>query len=167
MKTTMLSAVIAGALLIPAAYGVDEHHPDKAAPPAKSQRPAPKPPVDEKSMAQMQDHMKKMQDVMARLQKTTDPAERKKLMDEHTKSMQEGMQMMRGMAGGMMQGMLAGGMMDGSMMGQAPKDGAAKSGPMGRGAPISPEMMERRMDMMQMMMEQMMQHQKAFEGAPK
>jgi hypothetical protein len=60
-----------------------------------------------------------------------------------------------------------GGMMGGGMMGQAPKDGAAKSGPMGHGAPMSPEMMERRMDMMQMMMEQMMEHQKAQEAAPK
>ncbi len=32
---------------------------------------------------------------------------------------------------------------------------------------MSPETMERRMDMMQMMMEQMMQRQKALEGAPK
>jgi hypothetical protein len=168
MKTTGLSMAIAAVLLIPPAYAVDEHHPDKAAipekaaPSAKTPRPAPKSPVDEKSMAQMQDHMKKMQDIMARMQKTTDPAERKKLMDQHMKTMQEGMQMMNGMGGGMMQGMMGGG-----MMGQAPKDGAALSGPMGRGAPMSPEMMERRMDMMQMMMEQMMEHQKAQEAAPK
>src|SRR6266568_3780512 len=152
MKRILLGTVIA-LMLAPAANGVDEHHPDKASPPAKatpsakSQPPALKAPIDEKAMAQMQGHMKKMQDIMTRLQKTTDPAERKKLMEEHTKEMQEGMQMMRGMGGG--------------MMGQAPKDGAAKSGPRGRGAPLSPEMMERRMDMMQMMMEQMMEHQKA------
>jgi len=110
--------------------------------------------------------MKKMQDLMARMQKITDPAERRKLMDEHTKAMQEGMQMMRGMGGGMMQGMKMGEMMEGGMTSKAPKDGAGKPG-MGRGAPMSPEMMERRMDMMQMMMEQMMQHQKALEGAPR
>jgi hypothetical protein len=167
MKRLLFGILAATFLAISFAYGADEHHPDKASPPAKAapsakaRRPAPKPPVDEKAMAQMQEHMKKMQDVMARLQKTTDPADLKKLMDEHTKAMQEGMQMMRGMGGGMMQGMMGGG-----MIGQAPKDAAAKPG-IGRGAPMSPEMMERRMDMMQMMMEQMMQHQKALAGAPK
>src|SRR6266568_2477859 len=156
MKRILLGTVIA-LMLAPAANGVDEHHPDKASPPAKatpsakSQPPALKAPIDEKAMAQMQGHMKKMQDIMTRLQKTTDPAERKKLMEEHTKEMQEGMQMMRGMGGGMMQGMMGGGMNSGGMMGQAPKDGAAKSGPRGRGAPMS----------------QMMEHQKAEQPAPK
>lgn len=160
MKTTVLGIVLAGALLVPTAYGVDEHHPEKAGPAAKAPKAPAKPQVEDKSIAQMQEHMKKMQDIMARMQKTTDPAERQKLMSEHMQAMQEGMKSMRGMGGGMMQGM------GGGMMGQAPKSGAGKPG-MGRGAPMPPEMMERRMDMMQMMMEQMMQHQKALEGAPK
>jgi len=160
MRNFLMVALLTVAVAVPLAYGVDEHHPEKTGPAAKAPQAPAKPKADDKAAAQMQDHMKKMQDIMARMQKTTDPAERKKLMDEHTKVMQEGMQMMRGMGGGMMQGM------EGGMMGQAPKDGAAKPG-MGRGAPMSPEMMERRMDMMQMMMEQMMQHQKALEGAPK
>ncbi len=166
MKRSVLIVLAVAVFAVPFAYAVDEHHPEKAASPAKAAqgakapRPAATPQADEKSMAQMQEHMKKMQDIMARLQKTTDPGERKKLMDEHTKAMQEGMQIMRGMGGGKMQGM------GGGMMGQAPKDGAAKPG-MGRAAPMSPEMMEHRMDMMQMMMEQMMQHQKALAGAPK
>jgi len=159
MKMTVLGIALAGVLLAPAAYGVDEHHPEKTAPGAKAPKAPASPKADDKSMAQMQEHMKKMQGIMARMQETTDPAERQKLMAEHTKAMQEGMQMMRGMGGGMMQGM------GGGMMGKAPKDGAAKPG-LGRGAPMSPEMMERRMDMMQMMMEQMMQRQKALEGAP-
>jgi hypothetical protein len=167
MKQILLSTLIATALAVPVAYGVDEHHPDKAAssakasPSTKAPRSAPKPPIDEKSMAQMQDHMKKMQDIMARLQKTNDPAERQKLMAEHTKAMYEGMQAMRGMGGGMMQGMMGAG-----MMGGAQKDGAGKPG-MGRDAPMPLEMMGRRVDMMQMMMEQMMEHQKAQESAPK
>ncbi len=49
------------------------------------------------------------------------------------------------------------------MMG--PKEGAGSG--MGGGGPMSPEMMERRVNMMQMMMEQMMQHQKASESPPK
>jgi len=153
---TLLGMALAGALLVPAAYGVDEHHPEKAGPATKAPKAPAKPRADDKSVAQTQEHMKKMQDIMARMQKTTDPAERQKLMSEHMQAMQEGMKSMRGMGGGMMQG----------MMGQAPKDGTAKPGT-GRGVPMSPEMMERRMDMMQMMMEQMMQRQKALEGAPK
>ena len=157
---TVLGIALAGALLVPAAYSVDEHHPEKAGPATKAPKAPVKPRADDKSVAQTHEHMKKMQDIMARMQKTTDPAQRQKLMSEHMQAMQEGMKSMRGMGGGMMQGM------GGAMMGQAPKDGTAKPG-MGRGAAMSPEMMERRMDMMQMMMEQMMQHQKALEGAPK
>ncbi len=160
MRNFLMVTLFTVAVAAPLAYGADEHHPEKAGPAPKAAKAPAKPKAEDKAAPQMQDHMKKMQDLMARLQKTTDPAERKKLMEEHTKAMQEGMQMMRGMGGGMMQGMESG------MMGQAPKDGAGKPG-MGRGAPMSPDMMERRMDMMQMMMEQMMQHQKALEGTPK
>jgi hypothetical protein len=158
MRNLLMVALIA-ALAAPLAYGVDEHHPEKSGPAVKAPKSPAKPKAEDKTAAQMQDHMKKMQDIMARLQKATDPAERKKLMEEHTKAMQEGMQTMRGMGGGMMQGMMGGG-----MMGQAPKDGVAKPG---MGGPMSPEGMGRRMDMMQMMMEQMMEHQKAQESAPK
>ena len=158
MKTTVLSLALAGVLLVPAAYGVDEHqHAEKAAPGAKA--PA-SPQADDKSVAQMQEHMKKMQGIMARMQKTADPADRQKLMTEHTQAMREGMKTMRGMSGTMH------GMMSGGMTGQAPKEGAG-SGMGGGAGPMSPEMMERRMDMMQMMMEQMMQHQTALERAPK
>ena len=215
MKTTVLSLALAGVLLVPAAYGVDEHqHAEKAAPGAKA--PA-SPQADEKAVAQMQEHMKKMQDIMARMQKTADPAERqklmteltqaiqegmkldmaqamigqmmehqnaqmqdqmkkmqgimarmqkaadsaerKKLMSEHTQALREGMKTMRGMSG------TSHGMMSGGMMGEAPKEGAGSD--MGGAGPMSAEMMERRMDMMQMMMEQMMQHQTALERAPK
>jgi hypothetical protein len=104
MRNFPIITLFTVAVAAPFAYGVDEHHPEKAGPAAKAAKAPAKPKVDDKAAAQMQDHMKKMQDIMARLQKTTDPAERKKLMDEHTKVMQEGMQMMRGMGGGMMSG---------------------------------------------------------------
>jgi hypothetical protein len=45
------------------------------------------------------------------MEKTTDPAERQTLTDEHTKAMQDGMAMMCDMGGGMMQGMSGGNMM--------------------------------------------------------
>jgi hypothetical protein len=164
MKTTVLAVALAGVLMVPAAYGVDEHHPENAAPGAKAPKAAASPQADDKPVAQMQEHMKKMQDIMARMQKTADPAERKKLMTEHAQAMQDGMKTMRGMSG-TMQGMMSGGVMTGAgMTSQAPKEGAGPG--MGGTGPMSPEMMERRMDMTQMMMEQMLQHQTALERAP-
>lgn len=78
--------------------------------------------------------MQKMQDEMRRIRATTDPVERRRLMDEHMKSMQQMMPMMSGMAG----------------MGQGP----------GQGSPDQRmQMMEMRMDMMHKMMEQMLQHE--------
>ena len=102
--------------------------------------------------AQMQGQMTKMQDIMARTQKTSDPAERQKLMTEHMQAMQEGMKTMRGMSG--------------TMQGMTGYKEEAGSG-MGGGGPMSPEMMELRVNMMQMMIEQMMQHQKASESPQK
>jgi len=92
---------------------------------------------------------------MDRIHKTTDPAERQKLLDEHYKLMQEQMTTMRGMGGGMMMGM-GGGMGQGGQGVMGP-GGAPKSGGPGK-APTPDQrmrMMEDRMDMMQMMMEQM------------
>ncbi len=109
----------------------------------------------DKRMQQMQEHMKQMHAQMEKLQKTTDPKERQKLMEEHMKAMREHMSMMRDLGGcHMMGGQAAGGRADASM---------------GCGAvhAVDPkrrqEMMEGRMDMMQMMMEQMMQHQGAMD----
>ena len=99
---------------------------------------------------QMLEHMKEMQSLMDKIRQTTDPNERQKLMAEHMKRMQEGMEMMRAMGGGMM-GMMHGGA------------SAGMTGPRGG---QSPEMLERRMDMMQMMMEQMMQHQQMMQSPP-
>jgi hypothetical protein len=219
----MLRIVLAGVLSVPAAYAADERHPEKAAPETKVPQSFASPQADDKSIARMQEHMKKMQGIMARMQKTsdpaerqkliaeltqamqegmkldmvqmmmgqmmepqntwrqehmkkmqgimarmqktTDPAERQKLMTEHMQAMQEGMKTMRGMSG-MMHGMTGGGMMGTGMMGQAPKEEGGKPG-MSDGGPMSPAMLESRMEMMQMMMEQMMQHQKALESAPK
>src|SRR6266513_5423262 len=93
MKTTVLCIALAGMLLVPAAYGVDEHHPEKAAPAAKAPRTQAGPQAGDKSIAQMQEHMKKMQDIMARMQKTPDPAERQELMTELMQAMQEGMKL--------------------------------------------------------------------------
>jgi hypothetical protein len=98
---------------------------------------------DAKQMTQMRDRMKEMQEQMDRVNKTQDPQERQRLMQEHMQTMQEQMTDMRAMGGGMMMG----------MMGQS-------GGGMHRKGKMDPEkrhqMMQDRMDMMQMMMEHMM-----------
>lgn len=95
---------------------------------------------------QIHERMKTMQAQMERIHKTTDPAERRKLMQEHMQSMRDGMGMMRGMGGPMMGGGTGPGMMSSDLKQRQ-------------------DMMERRMDMMHMMMDQMMQHHQALQPA--
>ena len=107
-----------------------------------------KPPMSmemDKHMSKMQENMKTMQQQVAKLRATSDPKERQKLMREHMQTMQENMKTMRGMGGPMMMG-------GGPMAGMDPKN--------------QQEMMGHRMDMMQMMMEQMMQHDQAMDSMP-
>ncbi len=107
-------------------------------------------------MTQMQENMKVMQQQMEKIQATTDPKVRQKLMQEHMQTMQKNMQTMRGMGGPMMMG---GGQSGGMGMGgckNTAADGMQKCG----------EMLEQRMDMMQMMMEQMMQHNQMIDSMP-
>ena len=116
------------------------------------------------------DLMKKMQEQMTKIRETSDPAERQKLMQEHFQSMQEAMQALRGNMGGTgcgcpqcaqaacakpacKGGKCARG--PGRGMGMAPQGGAMGSNPTG--------MMEQRMDMMQMMMENMLEHQRQMQ----
>ena len=151
MKRSLLCIVLTAATLSASvASAVDEHHPDadkKSAPVTKA---APAKPAAAKGVdtPQMQGNMKKMQEQMDKMGKTTDPKERQKLMGEHMQTMMDSMKMMHGTGGGMMMGGKKSGMADGDMMKHH-------------------EMMEQRMDMMQMMMGQMMQHQKALEESPK
>lgn len=98
----------------------------------------------QKHLMQLQERMKTMQEQMSSIQQTTDPAERNKLMQEHMKTMQEQMKDMRGMGGGMMMG----------MMGHR-GDKMHQKGTMDREK--REQMMRGRMDMMQLMMEQMME----------
>lgn len=92
--------------------------------------------------AAMADRMKTMQAMRDKMMNASTPAERQALMDEHMKSMQEGMATMNRMHG--MKGM-------GNMQGMA----GMKAMPMDM--PQQHQMMEMRMDMMQTMMEMMMQ----------
>jgi len=142
MKTSILISAIAACGLLAActtsAPVVSAQEQSAAAKPAMS--------MDmEKHMSQMQARMKAMQAQMDTIRNTKDPKERQKLMQEHMQAMQANMKMMRGMGGPMMMG-------GGPMAGMDPKN--------------QQEMMGHRMDMMQMMMEQMMQHQQMMQPAP-
>jgi hypothetical protein len=146
MKRSIRWAAIAVAMatcaVASAAQPVDEHaghHPpeaDQAAKPgASTAAPA--------MAGGMQSSLKAMQDQMAKIQASKDPAERQALLKQHMESMQRHMEMMKSMmgkdsAGGVgakQGGMQAGGMNCGAMMGGG--------------------------DMMQSMMQQMQQHLEA------
>jgi hypothetical protein len=75
----------------------------------------------------------------------TTPGERQKVMEEQRQEMQAGMSMMNQMRGGAMMGGMGGG-----MMGQKGKPADANA---------QMQMMQKRMDMMQMMMQTMMDQQ--------
>jgi len=89
-------------------------------------------------MKGMQDNMKRMQDLMSKINATKGPSERQQLLKEHSKVMHEQMEMMGKRDAGQK------GMMGGDMM----KNHQAMMG---------------RMDMMEMMMGQMMQHMDAMQ----
>jgi len=109
---------------------------------------------------QMDEHMQKMKALHDKVTSAATPEERQNVLDEQRQEMQAGMSMMNQMmpGGGMMRG--AGG----GVMGQ-------KGKPADANAQIP--MMQKRMDMMQMMMQTMMDQQgmmagsKALDAAPK
>lgn len=91
-------------------------------------------------MARMDTQMKTMRDMHEKMMNAKTPQERSKLMAEHMKTMQDGMEMMGGMSGGGM----------GDMKGMQGMQGM--TGDMG----ARQKMMEKRMEMMQIMMKMMM-----------
>ncbi|HVL44688.1 MAG TPA: hypothetical protein VM407_07660 [Acidovorax sp.] len=98
--------------------------------------------------------MKAMQEMHRKMQAAKTPAERAALMDEHMKVMQSGMAMMgSGRSGGM--GMMQRGAQAPSVAPAAP-EGAGMSGMMGMHA-----QMERRMALMEQMMQMMVDRQAA------
>ena len=98
-------------------------------------------------MGKMDAQMKKMREMHEKMAAAKTPDERNKLMAEHMKTMQDGMQMMGGMGTGGMGGMAGGGMGGAGMGGNSgtPGDMAARQ-----------QMMEKHMEMMQSMMQMMM-----------
>jgi gamma-glutamylcysteine synthetase len=109
---------------------------------------------------QMDEHMQKMKALHEKMTSAATPEERQKVMDEQRQEMQAGM----GMMNQMMQGGGMKGNMGGGMMGQKGKPADATS---------QMQMMQKRMDMMQMMMQTMMDQQgmmtgpRSLDAAPK
>ncbi|HZR02587.1 MAG TPA: hypothetical protein VFA81_05365 [Burkholderiales bacterium] len=90
---------------------------------------------------EMEKHLKGMQALMDQMHATSDPKERRKLMDQHAREMGEMMKGMRSSSDEMKMGMMSGG----------PKAGAT----MPEGEKMRQHLLEKRIDMMNMMMEQM------------
>lgn len=150
--SALISATLAGALLVPVTFA--QVAPPSASPPMNMEM------EKSKEMPQMQDNIKKMQEQMDKIAKTTNAKERQTLMQEHMQTMQENMKTMRSMGGPAMKG-------GGMGMGMDPSQAAPKAGGIAGGdVNARQEMMENRMDMMQMMIEQMMQRDKAAQPMP-
>ena len=102
-------------------------------------------------MGQMDAHMKRMQELHVKLADAKTPEERQRLMEEQRREMHQGMAMMQAMPH------------NGSMMGGA---GADMKGHTGTPQKTQMQMMERRMDMMQAMMQTMLDQQSAPANGP-
>ena len=153
MKKLLISSVVAGLLIgAPVVYADDAHHPDQQGQTSKVT--APVSADGDKAAQKMQENVKKMQAQLDKIQKTKDPKARQKLMMAHMQTMRESMMLGESMMPGMMDcSMMKGGMMKGAMMGEG-EAGASPDAMMER-----MNGMEKRMDMMQMMMEQMTKSQ--------
>lgn len=148
MKNVIAIAAAGFIFALPMAQADQSHHPEQApAGQAASQGG-----MGMMDMEQMQKRMQEMQALMGQADKTADPKERQRLLQEHMTKMHEMMSDMRGMMGPDMMGkgmMAQGMMMGGGMKGQ--------DKPSGMDMEQRQQMMEKRMDMMQGMMEQMME----------
>lgn len=169
-KITILAAVASLSVSAMPLYAADEHHPEKAqqATPAPKSvataKPAGAKPAADPQIGQAQETKRKLQELMGKIRQTSDPGERRKLMQEHMRTMQEGMKQMRGMDGGMMMGMGSSGKQGGMMgMGRGDKPGG---GMMMGDMMKAHDMMGMRMEMMETMMEHMMQREEMRDAMP-
>jgi hypothetical protein len=147
------------------------HHPqDQSA--ATSGEPATAPPESgaRGGTAALEQGIKRLQALMAQINQTSDPAEREKLLHQHMAGMLEQMKLMRQQGSGMKMAMMGDGMKGGDK-----KDGAANKpdkgdnmmggGMMGGGMMKMHKMMENRIQMLELMLEQAIEHAHASEAA--
>ncbi len=158
LRTTVLAMLLAGAALGATAQTAaehEQHHPEgTATAPATptAVQPATPPnamgPGQMANMARMDQHMKAMRAMHDQMAAASTPEQRQALMAEHMKLMQEGMGMMKQMGAGM-QGI-------GGQAGMGPMGGMAA----GKGMPADlaerHQLMEKRMEMMESMLQMMM-----------
>lgn len=141
IRNSLIGLCVATFSLGALAQSTDEHkghHPAGATPPAVSPQMGTANAMSMGSMAKMDQHMKAMQAMHEKMASAKTPEERQALMVDHMKMMQDGMAMMKEMGG--MSGM--GGMQSGKAM--------------GGGMAEWQQMMEKRMAMMESMMQMMM-----------
>jgi len=155
------SLLLTAMLALPVAQAADEeghaaHHP--AAEEAQTAA-MPDNMAGGKKMEKMQEQMKTMRAQMEKIHAAANPQERRKLMEEHMQSMRDGMKTMGEMSGA--KGKM--GMMDKKKEGEPMmKEGGKEKEGMQMGMMMKRhKMMENRLDMMEMMMEQMMEHENA------
>jgi len=120
--------------------------------------------MDQDQMQQMQQNWSRMNGFMQQMPGAGSPEERQRFLEDHWEAMEDQMELMhRGMMGpGMMGG--SGAMMGGNqgqgMMNSQPGQGNRQGNPSGFSPDQRLQFMENRMDQMQLMMEQMLQHQR-------
>lgn len=164
-----LPAMAFAVFLPAAALAVAEHHGPEAAE-AEAEPQAADAPLP---MMRMRNRMQDMDRHLQRSQGAQTPEERARALDEHMQAMRDMMKMMHGMAAGGRAGGGMGMMHHGRKMMQredCPRAGdEAPAGRMGEGGMMMPMMsmmqkvqaMEERLDMMQLMLDQLLEHQAA------
>jgi hypothetical protein len=160
MKKAILTAVLSIAVLsiIPGLAQSAESADKKT----QAEQSAPNVQTFDKQMAQSREYMNKMQEQMDNIRQTQDPQERKKRLQEHWDTMQKNMQLMHeiwGPYGGIVC------CMQGPTIGPGKVKGWSHMGD--QYFKLTPEqmkqrqyMMDRYVPMQQMMMQQLMQHQR-------
>ena len=107
------------------------------------------------AMAGMDQHMQAMREMHEKVMRARTPQEREALMAEHMKLMQQGMAMMSGMSGMHGKGGMAGMEGKAGMAGMPGMAGMQGKEPMAGDMAMHHQMMEKRMAMMQSMMQMM------------
>lgn len=149
MKKLTMVALVAFLVVAYPAFAVDEHHPETP----QATKPAAK--DSQGAVKKMQDNVRKMEGQLSRLAKAKTDDDRHAAMFDYMRTMRENM----ALAHGMMEGMMDCPMMEG----MAEKKGSmtmSGGGPSG-GSADRVQQLEKRMDTMQMMMEQMQRRQEA------
>lgn len=135
MKNLTMTALIAAVAFAAPVFAEDAHHPDAAVSAPKAAKAGPSNMQAKDAMGKMDQQMRQMHEMHQKMMAAKTPEERNALMADHMKAMQGGMAMMGGM-GAQGQEKMKGGM---------PMDMASDH-----------QMMEKRMEMMESMMQMMM-----------